>query len=364
MGKLSHDKHVLAFILGSTSNLSNTEGLLHTMRCATEANFIDQILICAEDADAAQLAQSSHYESLLLSSDRQTFLQSVQEYLAALQLSSNLPSLIVLIPAPSSELKSETIDAVVQNLLDSQADSALSVRVAGPALWSIESGGAQQVQRLAESPSPLYMETGEVYALCAESFLKHKSLYGQQIALGFSSTISHFDPYQQLAMRLLPVDPQVLVLDFDGVFTDNTVIVMQNGQEAVICSRSDGWGLSQLKKTGFQILVLSKEENPVVRARCEKLGIECLHNIPDKLPVLREWLSQRSLNLSQAVYVGNDINDLACLQHVGCGVAVQDAHPYAKAAAKLILKNKGGHGALREIAELLVKKLEKKTYEY
>jgi len=74
--------------------------------------------------------------------------------------------------------------------------------------------------------------------------------------------------------------------------------------------------------------------------------------------VLLEWLEERGIDLSQAVYVGNDLNDLACLQAVGCGVAVQDAHPQVKVAARIVLSKPGGRGAIRELVDLILQKME------
>ena len=162
---------------------------------------------------------------------------------------------------------------------------------------------------------------------------------------------------QQLARQALPDFIAAMVLDFDGVFTDNKVIVFQDGREAVVCDRGDGWGMAQLKKLGVPILVLSTEENPVVRARCDKLGIACMQGIQDKLTGLTAWLRTNKIDMSQVVYVGNDVNDLACLRAAGCGIAVCDAHPRARAAARIILSAAGGQGAIREIADLIEKKL-------
>ena len=85
--------------------------------------------------------------------------------------------------------------------------------------------------------------------------------------------------------RASPPGPDILsrikmiILDFDGVMTDNRVIVMQDGNEAVTCSRSDGMGIQQILTEGVVALVLSTEANPVVQARCNKLGIPCIQNL-------------------------------------------------------------------------------------
>ena len=80
---------------------------------------------------------------------------------------------------------------------------------------------------------------------------------------------------------------RVLILDFDGVMTDNRVLVMQDGTEGVMCNRSDGLGIGMLRKQGFPIFVISTETNPVVSARCKKLKSPCTQGHEDKLAALK-----------------------------------------------------------------------------
>ncbi len=156
----------------------------------------------------------------------------------------------------------------------------------------------------------------------------------------------------------LPARPAALVMDFDGVFTDNRVLVDQDGREAVLCNRSDGMGLEQLRDRGLPMLVLSKEKNPVVAARCAKLKLACLQAIDDKAPALLNWCRERRLRLEDVIYIGNDTNDLPCFALVGCAVAVADAHPAALAAADMVLTRAGGTGALRELTDLITERLD------
>tara|TARA_Y100000588_G_C14273124_1_gene933200 strand:- start:578 stop:1078 length:501 start_codon:yes stop_codon:yes gene_type:complete len=145
---------------------------------------------------------------------------------------------------------------------------------------------------------------------------------------------------------------KAIAFDFDGVFTDNLVYVMQNGDEAVACNRSDGMGISMLRAKGVPLVIISAEGNPIVKVRAAKLNLEVIQGVDDKLPRLIDWAGVNGLTLSQIAYLGNDINDLECLKKVGLGVVVADAYPDAIDAADLILTNKGGHGAVREVADL------------
>jgi YrbI family 3-deoxy-D-manno-octulosonate 8-phosphate phosphatase len=146
------------------------------------------------------------------------------------------------------------------------------------------------------------------------------------------------------------------VLDFDGVLTDNRVLVQEDGTEAVYCSREDGLGLEMLRKSGrVKVVVISKEKNPVVAARCRKLGIECIQSCDDKLVQLKQKVESRKLKQEAIAYVGNDVNDLECLRWVGLPIAVCDAAPEVLAVAKWKTAKPGGHGAVREICDLLLK---------
>ena len=159
------------------------------------------------------------------------------------------------------------------------------------------------------------------------------------------------------ALTRLPLRPSGVVFDFDGVFTDDHVTVDEHGTEAVSCSRRDGLGIGLLADLKLPLLVLSSEQNPVVHARCTKLRLPCRSGERQKLPALQAWCKEQGLNPADVVYVGNDVNDLACLRAVGCGVAVADAHPAVRDAARLVLEAAGGRGAVREIADLVVARI-------
>lgn len=150
---------------------------------------------------------------------------------------------------------------------------------------------------------------------------------------------------------------KLLVFDFDGVFTDNNVYVSEDGKEFVLCSRGDGMGIKLLKETGIPILVLSSEINPVVSARCKKLGIECIQGSEDKLTRLSQVAKENSIDLGNIMYVGNDINDASCLQSVGLPVVVSDSHEDVMALASYITEKAGGKGAVREVCDLIVSSL-------
>ncbi len=155
-----------------------------------------------------------------------------------------------------------------------------------------------------------------------------------------------------------------VAFDFDGVFTDNKVYVDQFGHESVKCDRRDGLGfdfvrsLQRQGKLKAQILILSKEGNPVVLERAKKLKIECFQAVGDKLGFITEYFRASIPSVadpfSGLIYLGNDLNDLRLMSHAGFSVAPADAHPRVRAIADLVLGENGGDGFVRAFLELLL----------
>jgi 3-deoxy-D-manno-octulosonate 8-phosphate phosphatase (KDO 8-P phosphatase) len=150
---------------------------------------------------------------------------------------------------------------------------------------------------------------------------------------------------------------RLIAFDFDGVFTNNMVFVFQDGTEAVQCFRSDGIGLKKLKKLGIETVIISTEANPVVSARARKLKIRCIQDCQDKRAVLNDIARELNITLGEIAFVGNDINDLTCLESVALPIVVQDAYRDVMPIALYRTKRPGGHGAVREICDLFEKTL-------
>ena len=143
---------------------------------------------------------------------------------------------------------------------------------------------------------------------------------------------------------------QTVILDFDGVVTDNRVWTDGRGNELVCCSKDDSTGFLMLRRAGVRVVVLTHEMDASVRRRCEKLGIGCVQTEEPKEIVLQKVMR---VDLSRAVYVGNDMQDLGCMGAVRFPVAVGDARNEVKRAARVVLQSHGGRGAVRELAEMV-----------
>jgi YrbI family 3-deoxy-D-manno-octulosonate 8-phosphate phosphatase len=149
-------------------------------------------------------------------------------------------------------------------------------------------------------------------------------------------------------------DLDLLLFDFDGVMTDNRVLVFADGTEAVFCNRGDGLGLDMLRASDLQMAVVSTETNPVVEARAGKLKLPVYFGVADKGQLVRDLMRERGLDPSRVAFVGNDVNDLCAMKEVGWRLCPSDAHPLVKAVCHWVIPVAGGMGVVRHLAEALL----------
>ena len=146
-------------------------------------------------------------------------------------------------------------------------------------------------------------------------------------------------------------DIDLFVFDFDGVLTDNIVHIDNNGNEMVSCSRADGLAFDVLRKLDKPCQILSTENNTVVSARANKLGISVLQGVKNKEKSLRNLVKRKGYKLSNVLYVGNDLNDYNSMRISGFSACPADSHPKIKKISNFILKTNGGKGIVRELLE-------------
>lgn len=146
----------------------------------------------------------------------------------------------------------------------------------------------------------------------------------------------------------------LIVFDFDGVLTDNRVVVFEDGREAVVCNRADGLAFDFLRRVGMPVYLLSTETNPVVEARAAKLKVKALVGLTDKAEAVAAICRDEGYAVDRLMFVGNDVNDLAAMRAVGYPVAVADAHQAVRCAAWRVLDTPGGAGTVREIVERII----------
>jgi len=141
------------------------------------------------------------------------------------------------------------------------------------------------------------------------------------------------------------------VFDFDGVMTNNSVFIDQDGKESVSCSRADGLAFDVLRKLNKPAFILSTEKNPVVAMRANKLKILAIQGVHDKVDAIKELANNNSYNLKNICYVGNDLNDYYVMKLCGFSACPADSHSKIKELSKFTLKTNGGEGVVRDLLE-------------
>jgi len=356
------------------------------VQAARGSRSVQRVFVSTDDAEIAAVAKQYGAEVIWrpaeLSTDTassESVLLHALEYLREEQ--AVRVDVLVFIQCTSPFIEPKDIDAMLQRLEEEKADCIFTVTRFHGFVWKADRQlGAvgvnhdRAVRLRRQDREPEFVETGAVYIMRADGFIAHRHRFFGKVLMHevpAENSIEIDEPadlllanllwqkrQRQERRRALPARIEAMVMDFDGVWTDNRVLVLQDGTEGVLCSRSDGWGVARLRERDIPMVVISTETNPVVEARCRKLGVECITGVKEKLSVLREWLRNRGISSDNVVYVGNDVNDLPCMQAVGCAVAPADAHPQVLDAADIVLESKGGQGALRELSELVLSNLQ------
>jgi YrbI family 3-deoxy-D-manno-octulosonate 8-phosphate phosphatase len=371
--------------------------IAYSIAAALQSQLVTRTIVSTDDEEIAAVARQYGAEIPFLrpeefSQDQTLDLPVFQHALDWLAEHENYcPDVVVQLRPTSPVRPNGLVDEAVQTLLDHP--EAASVRGVVPAgqnpykMWRIHPENGQ-MQGLLDVPGipepynaprqalpPVYWQTGHIDAIRPSVIRDLQSMSGPVILpvmidpdftvdidnpsdwmrsewLVYHAGLDMVDPGQQ--RRPLPQQVDLVVFDFDGVLTDNRVWVSEEGREMVAANRSDSLGIRYLLKAGVKVIVLSTEVNPVVSARCRKMKIPAMQGVDDKAAALQAYLLEQGFDPSKVVYVGNDINDTPCFPLVGCAVAVADAQPQARRQADLVLSSKGGHGAARELCDLIL----------
>ncbi|NIZ13200.1 acylneuraminate cytidylyltransferase [Phaeobacter sp. HF9A] len=352
------------------------------VRAGRAATGVAAVYVSTDDADIA--AEAALYGARII--DRPAELSgdtasSEAGWLHAVPLvRDDLPGLdkLVFLQCTSPFITGADIDGCLAEMEARGTDCALSVTEDHSFLWGLDADGRgvglnhnerEQRKRRQDLP-PQYCESGAIYCVQLASFLTTGQRFCGSVALypvdhppieidtlqdfALCSQIAQAGGHSEIAPgRLARV--KAIVMDFDGVHTDNLVITDQNGIESVRTSRGDGMGIAALRESGrYKMMILSKERNPVVLKRAEKLKLEVQHSVDDKVAALERWLAERDLGWDDLLYVGNDVNDRGAIERAGLSACPSDSHPSILGVADWILPLPGGQGALRSMSDVLM----------
>jgi 3-deoxy-D-manno-octulosonate 8-phosphate phosphatase (KDO 8-P phosphatase) len=148
---------------------------------------------------------------------------------------------------------------------------------------------------------------------------------------------------------------RLLVLDVDGVLTDGRLFLSASGEVLKVFHVRDGSGLVAVRRAGIEVAIVSGRDSPAVTRRAAELGIRHVRQgVADKGEELDRLLAELGVDAAETACVGDDTPDLPMLRRAGLAIGVTDAHPALLEAAHWITRSPGGHGAVREVCDLLL----------
>jgi N-acylneuraminate cytidylyltransferase len=386
-------------------NIRNFAGyplIAWSIAAAKQSELVTRIIVSTDDEEIAAVAREWGAETPFLrpaefAQDKTTDLPVFEHALKFLEEIEGYHPDIVIQLRPTSPIRPKgMVDSAIRILLNHpDADCVRGVVPAGQnpfKMWRFNGEDKPlnpllEVEGIAEpynAPRQIlpsaYWQTGHIDAIRVATIAQKNSLTGDVIyPLTIDpkytvdiDTLPDWAKYEAVvysglemvspggkSRRMMPETVKLIVCDFDGVVTDNLVLTDQDGKEIVSTSRSDSMHIKTLREKGVEVMILSSEPNPVVLARAKKMGVEAIHNVglKDKGRVLRGLLEQKQVSAENVIYIGNDLNDLPCFEVAGWNVAVADAYPEVIRAADYVLGKMGGRGAIRELCEMVLKKL-------
>jgi len=353
-----------------------------TVRTAMASGVFAAVVVSTDDDEIAEVARA-HGATVAkrpreLARDTSPTEPVIEHALAeAERLAGRLFDTIWLLQATSPFLQEGDIRQAWQLLESGTCDSVVAVHTDHPFSWDATADGLvvatyepAKRSRRQDIPSH-YRENGALYAvtraLWDESHVRIAGRVAPLVMPAWRSLDvddeSDLEAAQALSCCLERASSEAtqklasvkaVALDFDGVMTDDKVILDEHGTEAVVCSRRDGLGIARLRDAGIHVAVFSTEKNTVVRRRCHKLRIQCFQDLANKRATVRQWLTGLGLSWEELAFVGNDVNDRECLRQAGVAVIPADAHAGLVCEAQVVLRCRGGEGAVREVADLIL----------
>ncbi len=374
-----------------------------SIAAAKQSELVTRVILSTDDEEIASVARQYGAETPFLrpeelAQDKTTDLPVFEHTLRWLEENEGYRPEIMVQLRPTSPIRPKgMLDDAIRILLEHpDADCVRGVVPAGQnpfKMWRFDGddkpmkpllgvdGIAEPYNAPRQILPPVYWQTGHIDAIRVSTIRDKQSLTGDVIyPLVIDprytvdiANLSDWTKYEALVSsgleiispgpafsrkRSMPEKIELVICDFDGVITDNRVWVDQDGTEMVAAYRSDSVRVKELRAIGIDVMILSSEPNRVVEARARKMGVEAILGIAlhDKGLVMREVLQQKNIQAENVIFIGNDINDLPCFEVAGWSVAVADAFPDVIRAADYVLRKPGGHGALREVCDLILNK--------
>lgn len=351
-------------------------------KAANDCAAIDAVYVSTEDAEIAAVARGLGLEKLeVVSRDEATATDQASTESAMLDFAARVPfDAIALIQATSPLLDAVHLDAAWRLLDSGTCDSVLSVAPQHRFRWNVRPDGLATPENYdplhrprRQESTPFHVENGALYVTTRERLIKTGCRISGRIGTVTMEEASYFEVDSlsdwQIVEGLLAAKLRaakgglagrlgkirLVASDVDGCLTDSGMYYGEEGDELKKFNTRDGMGFRRLRQAGLLTGIITAEKTALVERRAKKLDIAELHQgATDKVRVMEEILAWHELQWDEVAYLGDDVGDVDLLRRVGVSACPADAIPEVRALVDLCLTARGGEGALRELAELVL----------
>lgn len=338
---------------------------------------LDEIVVFTDDEEVKEYVESQYnwttkVKAILRNDQNANDTASTEDALVEFceKIDYNF-GLLCLLQATSPLTTFVDINNSLDIILNEKYDSSLTVVNTHRFIWSKEGNPLNYDvfnRPRRQDFEGLLIENGAVYCTTKEAFVASSNRVSGKIGLVKMNeeslceidSLTDWLIIEELLINRLKSRKKTnrithVVLDVDGVFTDGTVFYSREGELAKQFDMRDGMGLEILRENGVEVLVMTSEQSQLVAQRMKKLKIEEVYlGVKDKYALLQHLLINKSIELSNIAYLGDDVNDLANMCSVGWSITPNNATSAAKQHADVILTAQSGGGAIREACEFIL----------
>ncbi len=353
--------------------------LIHwTLEAACLSEAIQEVFVATDDNRITDVvAEFDHPKVRVFSRSAETATDTASTESVMLEFAQNHEfDHLVLIQATSPLLQASDLDGGLRRYFEGRADSMLSVVRQKRFLWEVIPGAIARPLNYLPIDRPrrqdfdgFLAENGAFYVTGREALLASGCRLSGQIMCHEMAEETYMEldepsDWDAVGAMLVhrsaanqpPLDRIKLVLtDVDGVLTDGGMYYGSDGDTLKRFNTRDGMGMELLRNHGILTGIITREQTEIVSQRAKKLQVDILvQGCRDKLPALQQILAERNLKASEVAYIGDDLNDVEVLAHVGFSAAPADAAEEARKIVHYICAAKGGAGCFREFAEVIL----------
>jgi N-acylneuraminate cytidylyltransferase len=351
-----------------------------TIKAAVDCPAISTVYVSTDSGQIKEVVEGFGFKKVIVIGRKsETASDTASSESALLDFAKEFPfESMVFIQATSPLLKSSDLSAAISHWKVIGADSLLSVVRQKRFLWEETQGAFARPLNYSPTHRPrrqdfegFIVENGAFYITTREALLKTGCRISGHIGFFEMQPESYIELDESTDWKILESllsdevnegfkkwdfsGIRMLVSDVDGVLTDAGMYYSEAGDELKKFNTRDAVGLRLLQATGMTVGIITSENTRLVERRAAKMGMDFVRQgVVDKLAALLEECASRNISLSEVVYIGDDINDLDCIQKCGIGICPVDAAEVVKKHARMISIRRGGEGVVREVADRIL----------